>query len=146
MSQENVEIVKAAQPPSGTELTVLFADDAGAPARLEAATPLFHPEFEFETHGAVANTLRGKGLPELVDAWREWMEAFDVYWTEVEDFLDASDDQVLVILRDHGRLKGSDAEIQQIGASLWTLRERKVVRIDFYPTREQGLAAARLRE
>ena len=74
------------------------------------------------------------------------MEAFEVYWTEVEDFLDASDDQVLVILRDHGRLKGSDAEIQQIGASLWTLRERKVVRIDFYPTREQGLAAAGLRE
>ena len=146
MSQENVEIVKAAQPPSGTELTVLFADDSGAPGRLEAATPLFHPEFEFETHGAVANTLRGKGLPELVDAWREWMEAFEVYWTEVEDFLDASDDQVLVILRDHGRLKGSDAEIQQIGASLWTLRERKVVRIDFYPTREQGLAAAGLRE
>jgi ketosteroid isomerase-like protein len=146
MSQENVEIVKAAQPPSGTELTVLFADDSGAPARLEAATPLFHPEFEFETHGAVANTLRGKGLPELVDAWREWMEAFEVYWTEVEDFLDASDDQVLVILRDHGRLKGSDAEIQQIGASLWTLRERKVVRIDFYPTREQGLEAAGLSE
>jgi hypothetical protein len=31
MSQENVEIVKAAQRPSGTELTALFADDAGAP-------------------------------------------------------------------------------------------------------------------
>ena len=146
MSQENVEIVKAAHPPSGTELTALFADDSGAPARLEAATPLFHPEFEFEVHGAVASTLRGKGLPELVDAWREWMEAFEVYWTEVEDFLDAGDDKVLVILRDHGRLKGGDAEIQQIGASLWTLRERKVLRIDFYPTREQGLAAAGLSE
>lgn len=143
MSQENVEVVKAAHPPSGTELTALFADDSGASARLGAATPHFHPEFEFETHGAVANT-RGTGLPELVDAWREWMEAFEVYWTEVGEFLDASDDQVLVILRDHGRIKGSDAEVQQIGASLWTLRDRKVVRIDFYPTREQGLAAAGL--
>ncbi|HEX3326583.1 MAG TPA: nuclear transport factor 2 family protein [Actinomycetota bacterium] len=146
MSQENVEIVKTAHPPSGTELTALFADDSGASDRLVATGPLFHPSFEFEAHGAVANTLRGRGLPELVDAWREWMEAFDVYWTEVEDFLDAGEDQVLVILRDHGRLKGSDAEIKQVGASLWTIRDRKVARIDFYPSREQGLAAAGLRE
>jgi ketosteroid isomerase-like protein len=144
MSQENVEIVKAAHVPSGTDLTRLFADDSGAPARLEAAAPLFHPQFEFEVHGAVTNTLRGRGLLELVDTWREWMEAYDVYWTEVEDFLDAGEDQVLVVLRDHGRPKGSDAEIKQVGASLWTLRDRKVARIDFYPSREQGLEAAGL--
>ena len=146
MSQENVEIVKAAHVPSGTDLTRFFADDSGAPARLEAAAPLFDPQFEFEIHGAGAVTGRGRGLLELVDAWREWMEAYDVYWTEVEDFLDAGEDQVLVVLRDHARLKGSDAEIKQVGASLWTLRDRKVARIDFYPSREQGLAAAGLRE
>ncbi len=146
MPQENVELVKAAHPPTGTELTVLFADDPAAPKRLDAVASLYHPEFEFEVHGAVADTLRGRGLPELIDAWREWMEAFEVYWTEVEDFVDAGDDQVLVILRDHGRLVGSDAEIENLGASLWTLRDQKIARIDFYPTRQQGLSAAGLSE
>jgi ketosteroid isomerase-like protein len=141
-----VELVKAAHPPTGTELTSLFADDPAAPDRLNAVASLYHPEFEFEVHRAVANTLRGRGLPELIDAWRGWLEAFDVFWTEVEEFVDAGDDQVLVILRDHGRPVGSDAEVENLGASLWTLRDGKIARIDFYPTREQGLSAAGLRE
>ena len=146
MSEESIEVVKAAIPPSGTELTALFADDSGAPDRLAAAASLFHPEVEFEVHGAVANTLAGAGLPGLFDAWRDWLQAFEVYWTEIEDFLDAGEDRVLVILRDHGRLKGTAGEITQTGASLWTVRERKIARIDFYPNRAQALEATGLSE
>jgi hypothetical protein len=43
MSQENVEIVKAAQRPSGTELTALFAEHAGALERLATAAAVFSP-------------------------------------------------------------------------------------------------------
>ena len=148
MSQENVEIVRAVHPPSGADLTRLFADDSDAPARLEAAAPLYHPEFAFSapTLGGVGVRLDGKGLPKLVEAWREWMEPWEVYWTEVEDFIDAGDNRVLVLLRDHGRLRGSDAEVEQLAASLWTLRDRKIARIDFYPSRDQALEAAGLRE
>jgi ketosteroid isomerase-like protein len=148
MSQENVEIVMTAHPPSGTELTGLFADDSEAPNRLEAAEPLYHPEFEFSapTLGGAKHRVTGRGLPEMVEAWREWMEPWEVYWTEVEEFVDAGHDQVLVLLRDHGRLRGSDAEVEQPAASLWTLREQKIARIDFFPSREQALEAAGLRE
>jgi ketosteroid isomerase-like protein len=148
MSQENVEIVKAVHTPSGTELTRLFADDAGVPARLQAAAPMFHSEFEFSvpTLGGVGFRMTGKGLPELVEAWREWMEPWEVYWTEVVDFIEAGDDQVVVKLRDHGRLRGTEAEVEQLAASVWTLRDRKVARIDFYPAQDQALEAAGLRE
>ena len=61
MSKENVEIVKGVAPPSGAEPTSLFADDPGAPERLEAIAPLFHAEFEFEAHGGpVAATAGGR--------------------------------------------------------------------------------------
>jgi ketosteroid isomerase-like protein len=148
MSQENVEIVRAAHPPSGTELTRLFADDSEALSRMQAVAPMFHPEFEFSTptFGGVGFRVTGKGLPELVEAWRDWMEPWEVYWTEVEDFIEAADDQVVVKLRDHGRLQGSEAEVEQLVASVWTLRDRKVARIDFYPTQDQALEAAGLRE
>ena len=44
------------------------------------------------------------------------------------------------------RLLRSTEEIEQVGASVWTVRDRKVSRIDFYPNREQALEAAGLRE
>jgi|SRR5690242_8635064 hypothetical protein len=148
MSQENVEIVKAAHPASGTELTALFADDVDAPNRIEAAAPLFHAEFEFSTPtlGGVGFRVSGKGLPALAEAWREWMEPWEVYWTEVEEFLDAGEDRVVVMLKDHGRLRGAEAEVEQVAASVWTLRDEKVARIDFFPSRSQALEAAGLRE
>jgi ketosteroid isomerase-like protein len=147
VSREAVEIVKAVFPPSGTELSRFFADDSGAPARLSAAAPLFHSEFEFTgpTLG-VGLRMGGKGLPELAELWREWMEPWEVYWTEVEDFVDAGDDRVLVLLRDHGRLRGTDADVEMIGAAVWTVRDQKIARIDFYPDRDQALEAVGLRE
>jgi ketosteroid isomerase-like protein len=146
MSQENIEVVKAASPPTGTELTALFADDAGAPKRLEAAAPLFHPEFEFEVHSGVGERLRGKGLDQLAASWREWTQPFEVFRTEIEEFIEVDDNRVLVLIRDHVQPKGAASEIESLGCNLWTLRDGKVVRIDFYPTREQGLEAAGLRQ
>jgi ketosteroid isomerase-like protein len=146
MSQENLEIVKAAHPPSGTDLIHVFADDSGAPARLAAAASLFHPEFEFSIPTLGVGFRDGKGVPELAQMWRDWLEPWEVYWTKVEDFIDAGDNRVLVLLRDRGRLRGNTEEIEQVGASVWTVRDRKVSRIDFYPNREQALEAAGLRE
>jgi len=48
------------------------------------------------------------------------------------------------LIRDHGRLQGSDAEIEQVGASVWTLRDGKIARNCFYPNREDALRAVGL--
>ena len=146
MSQENVAIVEAIQPPSGTDLTALYSDDSGAVDRIEAVAPLFDAEFEFEAHGGVGERMCGRGLQALAEAWREWMRPFETFWTEVEGFLDVDDDRVLVLIRDHTRPRGTDAEIESLGCNLWTLRNGEIARIDFYPTRSQGLEAAGLQK
>jgi SnoaL-like domain len=146
MSQENVEIVRAAHPPSGAELTSLFADDSGASKRLQAIAPLFDAEFEFVAHAGIGQPTSGSGLQELVEAWRDWMQPFETWRTEVEGFAEVDDDRVLVLIRDHVRPRGGDAEIESLGCNLWTLRNGKVARIDFYPTRSEGLKAAGLSE
>jgi ketosteroid isomerase-like protein len=138
--------VKAAHPAPGTELTRLFADDPEAPARIKAAAAFFHPDLEFTVAGGVSEYRTGTGLAELIEAWRDWLKPWDAYWTEIEEFIPAGEDRVLVVLRDHGRLRGGDTEVEQLGSSLWTVRDGKIARIDFYPNREQGLAAVGLRQ
>jgi|SRR5829696_1047065 len=146
MSEENIEVVRTVHPPSGTDLAMLYADGAQATALIEAAAPLFDRSFEFEAHGATAERATGKGLPALIAAWREWLRPFESFRTEVERFVDVDEERVLVLIRDHPRPRGTDAEIESLGCSLWTLRDRKITRIDFYPTRSHGVEAAGLPE
>ena len=59
--------------------------------------------------------------------------------------IDARDGRVLVLSRDYARPKGSHSELSFKGAPVWTVREGKVARIEFYFNRDQGLAAAGLK-
>ena len=144
MSRQNVELVKSVHPASGTSLAALFGDDAEESRRFEALASLLTPDFE-----AFGGDLRGgPGLAarawvgSLAGGWREWLHPWETYWTEVEEFIDAGNDRVVVLVRDHGRLRGSDSEVELAGASVWTLREGKVARIEFHADRENALKAA----
>jgi ketosteroid isomerase-like protein len=53
---------------------------------------------------------------------------------------------VLVLTNDHARPKGASAEVNFLGAPVWTVREGKVARIEFYWNRADGLAAVGLVE
>jgi ketosteroid isomerase-like protein len=37
-----------------------------------------------------------------------------------------------VLVRDNARPKGSDAEVYFTGATLWTVRDDKIARVEFY--------------
>lgn len=60
--------------------------------------------------------------------------------------IDAGDDRVVVLTHDHAHPKGSSAEVDFLGAPVWTVRGGKVARIEFYWNRSEGLAAAELEE
>jgi ketosteroid isomerase-like protein len=51
-----------------------------------------------------------------------------------------------VLVRDYGRRAGVSAEISDIGAAVWTVRDGKIARICFYPSRAGALEAVGLRE
>jgi ketosteroid isomerase-like protein len=150
MSQENVEIVKAVHPPPGTDLVRWFGPEADAESPFMAAAALFDRDFEFVADGAqaIATDIApvGQGLQEFAIAWREWMAPWEVYRTEPEEFVDAGDDRVLVLVRDYGRLRGSAAEVETVGGAVWTVRAGKIVRIQFFLDRRKALEAAGLSE
>jgi ketosteroid isomerase-like protein len=144
MSQENVDLVKAVHPPSGSDLTQMFRDESGLEP-LRSAAPVFDPEVQVIGGDMAGLSVNAGGLDGLIEAWREWLEPWESYWTEVEDFIDAGDDRVVVLVRDHGRLRAAASEVENLGGSVWSVRRGKIVRIEFHAHRDAALEAAGLR-
>jgi ketosteroid isomerase-like protein len=74
-----------------------------------------------------------------------FLEPFAEFTVHAEELRDLGD-QVLVVARTRGSGRGSGAEFTQDVASLWTLRDGKVVRVLFFRSRAEALEAAGLSE
>ena len=130
MSQESVEIVKAnfeAFAARGLDGWMeLFADDVEYRA----------PEGSIDVVGPI------HGKPAL-RAWLEqWLDAFEEFWFEAVEFIEAGEDQVVVVERFGGRAKISGIETEQTQAFVSTTRHGKIVRCYEFMTRAEALEAA----
>ena len=77
--------------------------------------------------------------------WLEWLAPWTTYRTETEDVIDLGD-RVLVLVHAFGRLEGSQGEVENTSASLWTVRDRKIARVEFYVDHTEALKAVGLQE
>ena len=147
MSHENVEIVRRLLGPfEHGDAVLLFGDDTINASIRAASEPFFTPDFECAFVREDVGRATYSGLDGLRAAWLDWLEPWESYHPGVEDVIDAGDDRVVVLTRDHARPKGASAEIDFLGAPVWTVRDGKVARIEFYWNRAEGLAAAGLEE
>jgi ketosteroid isomerase-like protein len=74
-------------------------------------------------------------------------EAFEEYRPEIERIIDAGDGRVLTLAVEHGRGRGSGAEVKAMKtAHLWTLRGGKAVQVDLFLDRERALEVVELPE
>src|SRR4051794_5904278 len=142
MSQENVELVRSLQPQPDADLVTLFLDDGV----LEALAPFFHEKFEVLGPNGVTEHGEGNvGLDGLRALWLDWLDPWESYRTEIEDVIDAGD-EVVVLPRDHARRRGMEVEVSLMGATVWTVRDRKISRVAFYLDRAEALDAVGLSE
>ena len=87
------------------------------------------------------------GVEAMGNLWRDFLATWDEFTNVPDRFLDAGEGRVLVLTRFGGRSKGSGIPITDFpGASLFTLREGKVVRLFLYPDQKKALEAAGLEE
>jgi len=141
MSKENVEIVRTLIPGPDTDVAALLRDEGRFAELMATADPVIAPDIE-----AVALWQPGSQRTYVgVDGWRrlwlDWLEPWDTYRIrEVEDVIDAGD-RVVVLIRDVGTRDDTDAEVEISAGSIWTVRDGKVVRVEFC-TREEALEAA----
>src|SRR6478672_3174762 len=127
MSQENVEIVRA-----GTE-AVKNPEGVERMSRGEMDFSFIDPEIEWDATGARAL------VPDLADVyfgyegvrtyWRRWYGAWRDLEFDVEEYVDAGDDVVVLICnqRQWGRYTGILTEVPPFGL-VYTFRDGKIVR------------------
>ena len=87
------------------------------------------------------------GLDGLREGWRRYLGIWDEFRTGVDEYVEVDDERVLVLNHFSGRGKVSGLEVSSVsarGASLFHLRDGKVVRLMLYANRERGLEDAGL--
>ncbi len=143
MSRENVELVRQLQPAPGVDLTEFFQRGDEAATAIENASPMFTDDFVCVFH-LIASEPR-PGLAGLRSAWLDWLEPWDSYRVEIERVTDVGD-RVLVFSRDFGRRTGTTNEVELKASAVWTVREGKIARAEFFVARAKALEAVGLPE
>jgi ketosteroid isomerase-like protein len=117
----------------------------------------FDPEVEFQwiwpsgqqwtalAQGIADHEGRVQGLEQLYAVFVDWLKTWERFTVHAEEFIEV-DDQVLVLYRRQARMRGTDSTIEQEGATLWTLRDGKLVHGLDFGDRAEALEAAGLSE
>jgi ketosteroid isomerase-like protein len=137
MSEENVEIVRRVY-------------DAAARRDSAAVLALYDPEVEWDmTRGGLGGVVDRDvyhGHDGLRRYFRLRSEAWETITDDCEELIDAGAHVIsIVTVRGRGHASGAEVEFEN-QSGVWTIREGKVVRVVWFPTREQALEAAGLSE
>ena len=145
MPGENVEVVREAfrlwglDPDGGLEpidlarLREVFEGDT------TAAAALFDPEVEIHPpEGAVGGSIQ-RGYEGVVRNWNDLLATFDEFLIDPLEFHEAGD-QVVVIQHNIGRMR--EMEVDETHSVLFTLRDRRISRIQVFASRDGAREAA----
>jgi ketosteroid isomerase-like protein len=145
MARENVEVVREAlrlwglNPDGGlapidlAHLREVFEGDA------TGAAVLFDPEVEIHPPGGPIGGSLQRGYEGIVRNWSDLLATFDEFLIDPLEFHEAGE-QVVVIQRNIGRMR--EMEVDETHSVLFTLRDRRIARIEVFASREGALEAA----
>ena len=136
MSQENVGVVR-------------LVYEAVARRDTASVLALYDPDIEIDSSRIPEAQLTGRsvirGHEALRELFREWSEAWESVEDDCEELIDAGERVISVVVR-RGRGRASGAETTALRVCVWTIRDGKVLRVVWFPTREEALKAVGLSE
>jgi ketosteroid isomerase-like protein len=142
MSLQNVAIVLGLGLAEDGDFVQRVRDDALWAAWSEAASAAFDPDFT-TTVPLIGADRTYTGMDGFRAFWLEWLAPWVSYRIAVERAADCGG-RVLVLVRDFGRRDGSTEEVTAENASVWTIDDGRIGRVDFYPNHAEALAAVGL--
>ncbi len=144
MSRENLEVVERVQV-SGIDMVDLFRSSA-APDLSETGIDVTMFDSDCQTEfiaslGSIEPSTRG--LEGFAEAWRDWLEPWETYFVELEEFIDAGD-EVVSLVHVRAQTARDEVPVEHRPAAIWSVRAGRITRVRFYLEREQALEAAGL--
>jgi ketosteroid isomerase-like protein len=132
VSEENVQIVKQ-----------IF--DAAARRDAGAVLASYDEDVEVDFSRAPQAGMIGGRVYRGHDGLRRWFREWHDAWVDVRDDLEEvidAGDHVISVVTQHGRGRASGVDVEQKHVSgVWTLRDGKVIRVVWFPTRADAVAA-----
>ena len=130
MSAENVELVR-----NGLEHFVATGEPAWdtLSEHVEVRDHDIMDGREYRGHGDVRRWL-----------FEDWASAWSDYSSEPEEFIDVDDERVIAVSRVKTTGRSSGVEIERQDAMVFLVRDRQIVHIDYYNSKQQALQAAGL--
>ena len=132
MSQENVEVVRR-----------IYA--SWAPGSSPAESNLLHPDIEWVNPRDALEQGTRKGIEAFTSIIEDLDDTIGDFRMEVERFIDVGD-RVVVIATMRGHGTGSGVEVDNRHGAVWSIRDGKAVRFQWFHEPGQALEAAGLRE
>ena len=136
----NADLIRALLPPPEVDLARLVRDEEAFGAAVGAAGGILDPELESATHW-LGGGRSYRGLDGFRRMWLDWLEPWETYHVQVDAILEEGD-RVAVLIRDRGRHHDSEAEVELLAGSVWTVRAGKLTRVEFYANREDLFEAS----
>jgi uncharacterized protein len=109
---------------------------------IDAVLELFDADVQLSIldDSPIAGTFHGhQGFRKLI---AENSDMFAAYRNLPEEVVEASEDAIVVVVRSEARGRTSGAEVSGRVVHLWTLRDRKIVRLQVFSSRDAALSAA----
>lgn len=130
MSPENVEVVRRIYRAWQTDTTPV---DSG----------LLDPDVEWVNPPEAIESGTRKGIDAFAAAAESVSDTFEGASVDIEEFFDAGD-RVVVIATLRGRGRGSGADVERRQGYVWTLRDGRAIRFQWFNSAEDALEAADL--
>lgn len=107
----------------------------------EPAWSLIAPDFEYDTSDVLPDLFPGHGHEGAGPTFRAYTAMFDDFHIDLEEVIAANDQHVVTAVKDGGRIKGTEAEVQNPFFHAFTLRDGKVIRWSSHLDRASALGA-----
>ena len=121
---------------------VLQLMDAVRSKTVEQGMELVHEDAEFdwsESRAPYSGVYHGLGAMETF--WGVWLDAWEEWAAEIAEVIDVGPETVLIVTNVRARGHGSGVPVRAQGASVWRVREGKIVYAKLFQSKEEALAA-----
>jgi uncharacterized protein len=132
VAEENIEVVRRIY-------------EAWANGEVPGPAELLDPEIEYVNPAGAIEPGTRRGISEFTSAARKLFEAWE-HWRADPERLEPVGDHVVAVVRYEARGRGSGVEVRGIESALWTLRNGKVVRYEWFHGADDAFDAPALRE